>query len=222
MDCDLEVVFANINDIAGVTKDTVFVVTYSAKLTEAAVIGNAGNPNTVTLEYSNNPYDENSTGETSDNVVVYTYKLVINKVDAEGAPLAGAGFTLYKHNGTDYVVVSEIAASDATVFTWTGLDDGQYKLEESTVPAGYNKMDDIEFTVEAVHDLDGIDTLTAGTMTATAATGVITDDIVNNTGTVLPETGGAGTMWLIFGGAVLVMLAGVFMITRKKMSVYED
>ena len=58
--------------------------------------------------------------------------------------------------------------------------------------------------------------------TGVLATGAITKDIVNNTGTILPTTGAAGTMWLILGGAVLVMLAAVFMITRKKMSIYED
>ena len=46
--------------------------------------------------------------------------------------------------------------------------------------------------------------------------------IVNNTGTILPETGAMGTMWLILGGSIFVILAAVFMITRKKMSVYED
>jgi LPXTG-motif cell wall-anchored protein len=45
---------------------------------------------------------------------------------------------------------------------------------------------------------------------------------VNNTGTVLPETGAEGTFFLITGGTMLVILAAVFMITRKKMSIYED
>ena len=114
-----------------------------------------------------------------------------------------------------------------TTFTWTGLDDGDYKLVESTVPAGYNKMVDIEFAITAEHSelaeeptlisLDG-GVLGIGDVT----NGVITEDIVNNTGTVLPETGARGTMLLIGGGAFLVILAAVFMITRKKMSVYAD
>jgi LPXTG-motif cell wall-anchored protein len=118
--------------------------------------------------------------------------------------------------------ISEIEADGRTQFVWTGLDDGDYILEESTVPAGYNKMTDLEFTVTANHTLTDITGLAADGMTADAATGTINDVVVNNTGTVLPETGGMGTMWLIFGGAMLVILAGVVMITRKKMSVYED
>lgn len=221
--CDFEVIFANINDIAGVTKDTVFEVTYKAKLTEAAVLRNL---NTVTLEYSNDPYNEDSTGTTSDAAAVYTYNLVIDKkAESEtGAALAGAGFTLFKMVGGNEVQIGEERYSNGTLtqFAWNGLDDGTYVLKETKVPAGYNKMADLTFTVEAEHNFDAVTTLTAGAMDTTPATGLITDVVVNNSGAILPETGGAGTMWLIIGGAVLVMLAGVFMITRKKMSVYED
>ena len=88
-------------------------------------------------------------------------------------------------------------------------------------------MADVVFSISAVHsETDGNPTLTsldAGQMgTGVVDTGAITKDIDNNTGTILPETGAQGTKWLIFGGAMLVILAGVFMITRKKMSVYED
>lgn len=221
--CDFEVVFENINDIAGVTKDTVFEVTYQAKLTEAAVLRNL---NTVTLEYSNDPYNEDSTGTTSDAAAVYTYKLVIDKkAESEtGADLAGAGFTLFKMVGGNEEQIGEELYSNGTLiqFTWNGLDDGTYVLKETKVPAGYNKMADLTFTVEAEHNFDEVTTLAADTMDTTPTTGLITDVVVNNSGTVLPETGAAGTMWLIIGGAVLVMLAGVFMITRKKMSVYAD
>ena len=58
--------------------------------------------------------------------------------------------------------------------------------------------------------------------TGDIATGAIEKDIVNNTGTILPSTGAKGTMMLIMGGAMFVTVAAVFMITRKKMSIYED
>ena len=114
-----------------------------------------------------------------------------------------------------------------TTFTWKGLDDGDYKLEESTVPEGYNKMSDVVFSISATHvEVDADPTLTAldgGLMgTGVVDTGVIEKNIINNTGTILPETGAEGTFLLITGGTVLVILAAVFMITRKKMSIYED
>ena len=230
--CDLEVSCDNVFAIPNVTKDTAFVVYYKATLNENAVVGGDGNLNKVYLEYSNNPYSE-STGKTEeDKVTVYTYQLKINKVDGEGHALAGAEFTLYKKvlGKTEPVVVAidTNLGTNPTTFTWTGLDDGDYILKETKVPEGYNGMADVEFTITAAHSelADGTLKLTAldgGKMgLGDTVNGIIDEDIVNRTGSVLPETGAQGTFLLIGGGALLVLLAAVFMITRKKMSVYED
>ena len=228
--CTFEIGCENVLAIDGVTKDSAFVVYYEAKLEgNEVVFGKDGNTNEVYLEYSNNPYGE-GTGKTEKDVVkVFTYKLVINKTDSHGHVLEGAGFTLSKKNidGSYTVIGKKDAGEGITQFVWEGLDDGDYKLVESTVPEGYNKMSDIVFSISAVHsETAGEPTLISldgGVIgTGVVDTGAITKNIVNNTGTVLPETGAQGTMWLIFGGAMLVILAGVFMITRKKMSVYED
>ena len=213
-----------VTTIEGVTKDTAFVVYYEATLNENAVIGAVGNSNEVYLEFSNNPYGEGTGNTEKDEVVVYTYQLVINKTDSHGHALKGAGFTLYKKNlaGVYKAVSSELKDDDRTTFTWSGLDDGDYKLEETTVPEGYNKMSDILFSISAVHN-ETLESLDGGVMgTGVVDTGAITKDIVNNTGTVLPETGAQGTIMLIGFSAMLVMVAAVFMITRKKMSIYED
>jgi fimbrial isopeptide formation D2 family protein/LPXTG-motif cell wall-anchored protein len=215
--------------IENVTKDTAFVVYYEATLNEGAVIGGTGNPNEVYLEFSNNPYGD-GTGETEiDKVTVYTYKVIVNKTDSHGHELEGAGFTLYKKNlAGEYVALGAEQKGDGmTTFTWIGLDDGYYKLEESTVPAGYNKMADLLFSISAEHsEVAGeanLALLDGGLMgEGVVDTGAITKDIVNNTGTVLPETGAEGTFFLITGSALLVMVAAVFMITRKKMSIYEN
>ena len=229
-DCTFEIGCDNVLEIDGVTKDSVFVVYYEAKLEGNDVVyGAAGNPNEVFLEYSNNPYGD-GTGETEKDIVkVFTYKIVVNKTDSHGHALEGAGFTLSKKNldGTYTVIGAEKKGTGMTTFVWEGLDDGDYKLEETTVPEGYNKMSDIVFTITATHsEIDGNPALLSldGGMLGTGIvdTGVIEKAIENKTGTVLPETGAMGTMWLIFGGAMLVVLAGVFMITRKKMSIYED
>lgn len=231
--CTFEVSCKNILAIPGVHKDTAFVVYYEASLNENAVIGAAGNPNEVKLEFSNNPYEE-STGMTEyDKVTVFTYQLTINKIDSHGHTLAGAGFTLYKKNiAGEYVAIGEELKVDAdgnelTTFTWKGLDDGDYKLVETTVPEGYNALADVLFTVSAVHEENAVDpqllSLDGGLMgTGEVTTGTITKDIVNQTGTVLPETGAEGTFLLIATSTLFVMVACVFMVTRKKMSVYED
>ena len=219
----------NVLAIEGSTKDSAFVVYYEATLNDAAVIGAAGNPNEVYLEFSNDPYGT-STGKTeTDKVTVFTYQLIINKTDSHGHALEGAGFTLYKKalSGEWEAIGTEQIGEGMTTFTWKGLDDGDYKLEESTVPEGYNKMSDVVFSISATHvEVDANPTLTAldgGLMgTGLIDAGSITKDIINNTGTILPETGAEGTFLLITGGTVLVILAAVFMITRKKMSIYED
>lgn len=215
-------------DIAGVVGGNAIVITYEAQLTEDAVLGQEGNKNSVYLEFSNDPYS-NATGKTAeDTVKVFTYGLTINKKDAHGHDLAGAGFTLYKYSAkdNDYIAVGS-EMKGGTSFVWKGLDDGDYKLVETTVPEGYNEMENIVFTIQATHDINSpnpqltaINSVVMGN--GDLVSGMITKEVVNHTGTVLPETGAMGTFLLIFGGAALVMIAAVFMITRKKMSVYED
>lgn len=219
----------NVLGIEGITKDTAFVVYYEATLNEGAVIGSQGNPNEVYLEFSNNPYGEGTGKTENDKVIVFTYQININKVDSDNKPLKGAGFTLYKKdtNGEYIAIGNEIKGTDITTFTWKGLDDGAYKLVESTVPEGYNKMEDVIFDITAIHDVEAdepaLTELKGGSLgTGVVDTGIIEKNIENNTGTVLPETGGMGTFLLILGSSILVIVAAVFMITRKKMSVYED
>ena len=159
--------------------------------------------------------------------------MTVNKTDSQGHALAGAGFTLYKKNiSGEYIAIGNEMKVDAdgnelTTFTWKGLDDGDYKLAETTVPEGYNALADVLFTISAAHEESSADpkllSLDGGLMgTGEVSTGTITKDIVNNTGTVLPETGAEGTFMLITISTLFVMVAVVFMVTRKKMSIYED
>ena len=230
--CTFEIGCDNVLAIDGVTKDTAFVVYYEATMNANAKIGSAGNPNEVYMEFSNNPYGDGTGKTETDKVTVFTYQLTVNKTDSHGHALAGAGFTLYKKSvdGT-YTAIGEQLGGEAnptmTTFEWKFLDDGDYKLEETTVPEGYNKMDDIVFSISAEHtETNGnpaLISLDGGLMgTGVVETGAITKNIVNNTGTILPETGAEGTMMLIGGGTMLIIMASVFMITRKKMSIYED
>ena len=237
--CSFEVIMDNVLRIPGVKGGTAFVVYYEATLNNDAVIGSAGNPNQVYLEFTNDPYYDATGNTAKDKVVVYTYELVINKIDNHGHKLEGAGFTLYKEylneNLEPYYkkIGSELKSTEQnpmTTFTWTGLDDGDYKLVETTVPKGYNKMEDVEFSITATHR-DGVAepellTLEGGKMGSGEVvdgklTGQIEHDIENRTGAILPSTGGTGTVVLVCASTMLVMLAAVFMITRKKMSVYE-
>ncbi|MCH4083307.1 MAG: isopeptide-forming domain-containing fimbrial protein [Olsenella sp.] len=221
----------NLKGIKGVTltADTKVVVTYSAQLNKDAVIGAAGNPNTVNLTYSNNPNKggEGETGKTPDDKnIVFTYKTVVNKVDQEGNSLKGAAFKLEKKqsDGT-YTLVNSFTAGDATTFTFTGLDDGDYKLTETTTPAGYNTIDPIEFTISATHDeasdnptlltLTGDKTSGEAKFAADKDAGSLTTDVVNKKGSTLPSTGGMGTTVLYVAGAAIVVAAGIGLAIRR-------
>ena len=239
----------------GAGNSSVITVEYTAKLNENAVLGSAGNPNEVYLEYSNNPNKSengnNETGETpKDVVIVFTYKTIINKVDSENAPLTGAAFKLEKLiKGKDgaadtWTTVKEFTVDETTTsFTFSGLDDGQYKLTETKTPAGYNTIDPIYFVIEATHDETAdaptLKTLNAyltdangnkqtemkdgesvnidlGTVDLTA--GSITTTVVNKSGSELPSTGGIGTTIFYVLGGVLVLAAVVLLVTKKRMS----
>ena len=232
--------------------------------------------------------DDSEEGKTPDDkVIVFTYNLKVDKTDEDGNALKGAGFTLYKKNGAGtYVAVgSEVKGTDLTTFTWTGLDDGDYKLEETTVPTGYNKAQDVTFTVEATHDPESTDpkltklevknvtpttatisadkdatgeaiasdsytqatkydanatyytesegtynqatvadadAFAAGTFytktTETNMSANLSTTIINKSGATLPETGGIGTTIFYIIGAILVIGAGVVLVTRRRMS----
>lgn len=240
-DCTFEVVFNNLKEITGVTANTKIVVEYNSKLNENAVLGNQGNVNTARLEFSNNPNvnQGGSTGKTPwDSVIVFTYKVVVNKYADKlptdgGKKLSGAEFTLTKklpNNGTKNIAV--VKSEDGTSFTFKGLDDGQYVLTETKTPDKYNTIAPIEFTVTAGHAVEWngktrTDVLTS--LTGDVTSGEITftssddyaqlsTDVVNKSGSLLPETGGIGTTIFYIVGVVLVLGAGVLLVTKKRMN----
>lgn len=240
--CSFEVSCDNILGIEGVTvnKDSKIVVTYTAKLNDGAVIGGTGNPNKVHLEFSNNPYDEGTGKTPEDKVTVFTFTLNVDKIDKDEKPLNGAGFTLYKYDedatGDDkwVAVGQEKKGEDMTKFTWKGLDSGKYMLVESTVPQGYNQADELYFTIEATYDIEatepGLTNLVVKdekgqsitgdglTFTATKADGTVSTKVVNTSGIELPETGGIGTTIFYVLGGLLVVGAGVLLVTKRRMS----
>lgn len=143
-------------------------VTYTATLNKDAVVGGAGNVNSATIQYSNNP-STNGTGESEPSKVrVFTYGFTVDKYtgknyDDTATRLAGAEFTLAHKGGTaiSFVKVADSATQNAvyrvakadeagattTITTpangkvdFRGLKNGEYTLTETKAPAGYNKL----------------------------------------------------------------------------------
>ena len=222
----------------GAGNNSVITVEYTATLNNNAVLGSAGNPNEVYLEYSNNPNKseegDNETGTTpKDVVIVFTYKTIVNKVDEKGDALTGAEFTLEKYNKkTDkWEAITVVKNDEGTTFTFSGLDDGNYRLTETKTPAGYNTIKPIEFTITAEHDvlsdnpaltsLNGNVTTGEITFTSNVTDGSLSTDVVNKAGSTLPETGGMGTTIFYILGGLLVLFAVVFLVAKKRMSNME-
>lgn len=77
------------------------IVTYDATLNANAEIGLDGNPNSVYLEFSNNPNGDGLGRTTEDTVIVFTYELDGTKVDGEdNATLPDAQFVLFNGGHT--------------------------------------------------------------------------------------------------------------------------
>lgn len=235
--CSFEVVFSDLKTIDAVQAGSKIRVEYTSTLNPNAVIGGNGNLNKAKLEYSNNPRVTDSRGMTVwDNVVVFTYQVVVNKYAnsvEENNKLPGADFTLTKKlNGDTTKVIAAVKSPDGKQFTFKGLDDGEYTLTETVTPDGYNTIDPITFTVTATHgtEWDGkgvrgnlITALTGNaapgeiTFTPDKGTGALTTNVINKSGTVLPSTGGMGTTVFYVVGGGLMAVAVVLLVTKKRM-----
>ena len=96
-----------------------------------------------------------------------------------------------------------------------GLAEGNYWLKEYEAPAGYN------LPAEPVKYELGSGTRTEFTINSKTYK-LTTKDVLNSSGTVLPSTGGTGTVLLVTIGSILAFGAVIFLVTNKKMSVYKD
>ena len=106
------------------------------------------------------------------------------------------------------------SAPTLTALRFDGLQAGTYSLEETVAPAGYNQLTK---DITIVLDQNGSATID-GAASAPGADHSLTTGVANSTGTVLPETGGTGTVIFVALGALAVICAGVFLVTNKRMS----
>lgn len=190
-------------------------VYYTAVLNENAKIEGNGNLNENQLKYGEiHETDKKQT-------VTYTYAFDLVKTNKDKNPLDGAEFKLYDANGNEIAVVLDrgtntyrvavtgetgvlIKAGKATI---NGLDKGNYQLEEVTAPTGYNKLTSkVNFTITGKN--------------ANTTYARVSVDVINYTGSELPETGGFGTTLFVTFGSLLVIGFGLLLVT--KLRVYKE
>ena len=210
--------------------DAPVVITYTATVNEKAIQSDKEN-NTATLKYSNDPANKDSFKESSVEVNVFSFNIVINKYAKgnENTKLEGAKFVLknaenkyYKYDAAtkavtwvdDKSAATEVSTDADGAARFDGLQAGTYSLEETVAPAGYNQLTK---DITIVLDKNGSATVD-GAASAPGAAHSLTTGVANSTGTVLPETGGTGTVIFVALGALAVICAGVFLVTNKRMS----
>ncbi len=189
-------------------------ITYTAILNENAISTSSG---VALVDQSNKTHVSFGDGTNSNEVgtTTTTHKFALfkhakdstdNLADAVfSLKKAGTILPLIKIDDNNYRVAKTGETGVNTFTTVSGGDiviwgvdaDSDYTLEEITPPSGYNKL-----TTEV-----GV---TVGADNATRI------DVENNSGIELPSTGGIGTTIFYIVGAVLVIGAGILLVSRKK------
>lgn len=194
-------------------KNTNIDVYYTATLNKDAIIEGAGNINETFLKYGNNIRTDKK------KTITYTYAFEIIKTNKEGEELTGAEFILLDKLGNEIKVILKdegtktyriatgneigvnIKAGKATI---EGLDKDSYKLKEVVSPEGYNKLTSpVEFRVNGKTDVTIIERTRV--------------NVINYTGSELPETGGIGTKLFITSGLSLVLICGLVLVTKLRL-----
>lgn len=198
-------------------------------------------PETPDTPDDKKPYEKDNERTTT----TYVYALGIQKIDEEGNPLAGAEFTIegVAANETSVAGVYEYDANgEVTTFVTNedgqiiikGVDAGDYVVTETKAPDGYNLLTGtktVSASLESVSsysetttvyfDADGniVDTKVEKGDSETYNFGVKVVDlvVVNEKGAELPSTGGIGTTIFYVLGSMMVLAAGVIIITKKRM-----
>ena len=199
------------------------IVTYTAKVNANAIVGTP-QENKAQLTYSRNPTVDGKYRTEETKTKVYTYGLEVYKYTTEKSgriPLSGAIFKLQqlqKVEGKDVFVdirtdKTFISGSKGEIFI-DNLEPGTYKLVELQAPGGYNAIESIDqFTITPARNSN--ETLTGKVCGRNSAYYL---KEVPNYKSVLPITGGSGTVIFTVVGIVLMLGAVIYLVIRKRMS----
>lgn len=204
-------------DLVKANNEQAVVIEYTAKVLNTAVV-NTNLKNEVTLTYK--------AQSDKDEASVYTYNVLVFKYTGENTPLANAEFVLKDSTGAEVKLTKVVEAGKTTVYQVNeqgtdkivtdetgkldihGLDEGTYTLTETVAPAGYNMLDK---AITIVIAEDGSVTVDGDVATDK------TVNVLNETGTELPSTGGIGTTIFYALGGLMAVGAGVLLVAKKRM-----
>lgn len=122
----------------------------------------------------------------------------------------------------NYLLISKTNGNNKGQFGIQGLGDGDYYLQETKAPDGYNLIiDPIQFTISSTQSnkqlTEVLIQIGNTTTPGVPGTGTVTTTVENTKGTTLPETGGMGTTMLYVAGGILLIGSAVLLVTKKRM-----
>lgn len=193
-----------------------------------ATVGNKAPINTAMKNTTYLTYGENNLKTDKSETETYTYGIPVFKYTGTDTGLADAKFILSKvENATEadamkftsnghiyrYTVDQTNGGGNTTLvsptdghFEINGLEAGTYYLKETEAPKGYNK---IQKSIK-------VQILENGPIKVD--NNAITGDVrvQNNTGSILPSTGGMGTTLIYVVGSILVLASGMVLFNKRK------
>lgn len=193
-----------------------------------ATVGNKAPINTAMKNTTYLTYGENNLETDKSETETYTYGILVFKYTGTNTPLADAKFILSKvENATEadaikftsngafyrYTIDQTNGGGNTTLVSPTegrfeiqGLEAGTYYLKETEAPKGYNKIQK-SIKIEILED---------GSIKVD--NNAITGDVrvQNNTGSILPSTGGMGTTLIYVVGSILVLASGIVLFSKRK------
>lgn len=200
-------------------------IKYLAKVKDNAVI-NEPMKNTTHLTYGDNNTETNKPETTTK-----TFGIPVFKYTNVNTPLAGAEFILstdpncvddtknlkftkntegkYRYDKTGSTTLTSLdKGRDKGRIDVEGLKAGTYYLKETKAPDGYNLLKKpVTITIDSEGKIyvDGSGEVNNGDVR-----------VQNNSGTLLPNTGGVGTTMIYLIGGVLVLGSGVVLATKRR------
>lgn len=149
--------------------------------------------------------------------------VVLNKVDSQTSErLAKASFELQDDKGK--TLKKELITNEAGTFALEDLAPGKYQLVETKAPAGY-VLDNTPVTFEVKDDTASVTVTKPNTKAETSNTLPTSKTTTTTTSgsnsqrfnrTYLPKTGSKNTSTLLIIGVLLIVIAGVVYLRRKR------
>lgn len=166
------------------------VVTYSATLDENAGAGSYKNTAWTA-------YEDKESEKPSVDIDVYGISIFKYDQNQKDKGLAGAEFTLKAQDGA--VIAEKLVSAEDGYITFEGLAAGVYTLTETKAPEGYIKSD-APITITLPDDADNVTKIAAVTFA----------------NSLIPHTGGAGTLAFTIVGLAFVGAAVVFFVVSRR------